>query len=330
MKNTRWVILGTAHIADSVAAAIGRSPSNQVVAVASRSLDKARQWGEQRGIEHAYGSYQEMLDAGGFDVVYNPLPNALHAPWTIAALKAGFPVLCEKPIALNRDESREILEVSAETGLAVAEGFMYRFHPMFDAARKLIEQGAIGDVVTLNSRFSFFEDDRSSIVASAELGGGALMDVGCYCVNFARLMTQSEPLRVSASSLGDAVDDTMVGLLEFPGGVLSHFETSIASSEQHYAEVCGTNGSLVFPNPWVSDGSEAQVLVRRWGEQDKVLSIPGADTYRLEIEDFADAIGERRVPRWGLEDAIKNMAVIDALKASARTGRHVEVVNAAS
>ena len=325
MKNTRWAILGTAHIAETVVAAMGRSPSNEVVAVASRSLDKARQWGEQQGIAKAYGSYQEMLDAGGFDVVYNPLPNALHAPWTIKALKAGFPVLCEKPIALNCKESREILKISVATGLPVTDGFMYRFHPMFDTARKLVKAGTIGEIVTINSRFSFFEDDRTSIVASAELGGGALMDVGCYCVDFARMMTQEEPTRVSAVARGKTVDDTLLGLLDFPGGVFSHFETSIASSEQHYAELCGTTGALVFPNPWVSSGEETQIILRRWGEQDKVVSVPGSDTYRLEIEDFADAVTEGRALRWGLEDAIKNMAVIDALKESARTGRHVEV-----
>jgi len=272
------------------------------------------------GIPEAYGSYDGMLAAGGIDVVYNPLPNSLHAPWTIRALEAGYPVLCEKPFALNEAQAREVMAVSAQTGRPVAEGFMYRFHPMFDKVLELLDAGAIGSLVSISSRFSFFEDSPSTIVGSAELGGGALMDVGCYCVNLSRLIARAEPTRVSAMRVGGRVDHTLMGLLEFPGGVLAQFETSIASAECHGAHICGTEGAMVLPSPWIPGVEDTRILVQRWGEPDEIVPVAGADTYRLEIEDFARAVTTATPPRWPAEDAAANMAVIDALFESAGRG----------
>jgi len=271
-------------------------------------------------IPDAYGSYEAMLAAGGFDAVYLPLPNALHADWTIRALEAGYPVLCEKPFAMSADEAREVETAARRTGLPVAEAFMYRFHPVFDEALRRLDRGDIGALVSVDSRFSFFEDDREGVVASAELGGGALMDVGCYCVNLTRLVTRAEPLRVTALQVGEAVDDTLMGVMEFPGGVLGRFETSIASAEDHRVEIRGTEGAIVLPDPWLPGLGETRLLVRRWGEVDEVVVVPGADTYRLEVEDFARALVSGVSPRWSAGDAVANMAVIDALVASARAG----------
>ena len=323
MAKLRWGLLGTASIARTVVPAIRRSGSNEVCAVASRDAARARSWADGMSIADAHGSYEEMLVAGGFDVVYNPLPNSLHAPWTIRALEAGYPVLCEKPFALNQAQASQVADVSRRTGRLAAEGFMYRFHPMFDKVLELLEAGAIGSLVSISSRFSFFDDDRTGIVASPELGGGALMDVGCYCVNLSRLIARAEPTRVSAMQVGERVDDTLIGLLEFPGGVLAQFETSIASTERHGAEICGTTGVIELPSPWLPGVDETQILVHRWGEPGDVVPVAGADTYRLEIEDFARAVTTNSSPRWPVEDAAANMAVIDALLESARTGRHV-------
>lgn len=325
MSRLRWGILGTASIAGTVVPAILRSESSTVQAVASRDHARARQWADRMGLPDAYGSYEGMLAAGDIDVIYNPLPNSLHAPWTIRALEAGYPVLCEKPLAMSQAEAREVMAASGRTGLQVAEGFMYRFHPMFDKVLEVLDSGVIGSLVSISSRFSFFEDDRSGIVASAELGGGALMDVGCYCVSLSRLVARAEPTSVTAVGLGNEVDDTMMGVLEFPDGILAQFETSIAGAERHGAEICGTTGYIELPSPWLPGRSAAQILVKRWGEPTEVIPVPGADTYRLEIEDFARAVTTGKPPRWTVQDAVANMAVIDALFESARTGGHVAV-----
>ncbi|MFH1529486.1 MAG: Gfo/Idh/MocA family oxidoreductase [Pseudomonadota bacterium] len=314
----RWGILGTASIAETFVQAVRRSDTSVVQAVASRDGARAKAWAADMGIPETYGAYDDLLAAGNVDAVYVPLPNALHAPWTIRSLEAGIPVLCEKPFAMNAGEAREVMAVADRTGLPVAEGFMYRFHPVFDAALRLLDDGVIGALVSIDSRFSFFEDDRTGVVASAALGGGALMDVGCYCVNLSRLVARSEPVRVTALQVGDAVDDTLMGIMEFPGGVLARFETSIASAEDHRAEIRGTEGTLVLPDPWIPGREDTRIIVRRRGEPDAVIAVPGADTYRLEIEDFAAAVTTRRAPRWTGADAVANMAVLDALIAAAR------------
>ena len=314
----RWGILGTASIAETLVAAMGRSPGNIAQAVASRTPERARAWAARMGIPDAYGSYDALLAAGGFDAIYVPLPNALHADWTIRALEAGYPVLCEKPLALRSEEARAVAAAAARTGLPVAEGFMYRFHPQIARVLELLDDGVVGRLVSIDSRFTFFEDDRSTVVASAALGGGALMDVGCYCVNLSRLLARAEPVRCVALQTGETVDDTMMGVLEFPGGVLARFEASIARGEDHRAEIHGTEGSLILPNPWVPGTRETRIILRRWGSPDEVFVVPGADTWRLEIEDFAAAVTAGRPPRWPLEDSVANMAVIDALFGSAR------------
>ena len=323
MKKLRWGILGTAHIAETVVAAINRTDTCVVQAVASRDAGRAREWGARFGIPNACGSYEEMLAKRDIDVVYNPLPNALHAEWTVRALEAGYPVLCEKPMAMNAAQVRQVQSASEKTGKWAAEAFMYRFHPMFDKVLELLDAGAIGTLVSIHSVFSFFEDDRNSIVASPELGGGALMDVGCYCVNLARLVARAQPVRVSAMQTGDGVDDTLMGLLEFPDGVLAQFETSIVSAERHGAVICGTTGRLAIPDPWIPGTKDTHIRLQRWGEPDEIIAIAGADTYLLEIEDFARAVITGTPPRWTVADAAANMAVIDALFASARSGRHV-------
>ena len=316
--------MGTASITKSVIPAIIRSEFNEVSAIASRDRNRAGQWAKHLNIPKSYGSYEDMLATGGFDIVYNPLPNSMHAQWTINVLKAGYPVLCEKPFALNKKQAEDVMKVSKKTGLPVAEAFMYRFHPMFNRVKEIIANNIIGDIVSIDSRFSFFEDDRSSIVRSSELGGGALMDVGCYCVNLSRTITGTEPIRVTALKSGQDIDETMMGILKFPN-ILARFETSIVSSEQHEAEICGTKGIIRIPEPWLPGMQETQLLIQQWGKPDQVIPIPGADTYRLEIEDFSMAVRTGNSPRWTVNDAIANMAVIDALFESSRTGHHVMV-----
>ena len=254
----RWGILGAAAIAPAVAEGIRKSSNGTVAAIASRDMAKAQRWADAHGVSRAFGSYDELLRSGEVDVVYNPLPNSLHAEWTICALRAGLPVLCEKPFAANAAEAREVVRVSEEMGVAVAEAFMYRFHPMYDRLFPLLRDGLIGTITCVYSTFTWFLEDRSEIPASAELAGGALMDVGCYPVNLSRIIAGCEPVRACAFQRGTDVDDTLVGLLEFPNGMLAQIECSIESHERARAEIVGTKGSIVLESPW-NPGDEEEI-----------------------------------------------------------------------
>jgi predicted dehydrogenase len=314
----RWGILGTAEIAEQIIRGVREGGVSEVRAVASREIGRAREWARRHGIPLAFGSYDELLRSGEIDLVYNPLPNSLHAEWTIKALEAGLPVLCEKPLAANVKEARAIERAAAGAGLYVAEAFMYRFHPQWDVVCGLVRDGAVGKLSTLYSRFTFMLDDRSAHPASAALAGGALMDVGCYCVNFSRLIAGCEPVRIFAVEQRSTVDDTMVGLLEFPNGILAHFETSIANFERHGAEIAGTEGAISIDKPWAPGSTPARVTVRRHDAEPREIVVPPANAYRLEVDDFVRVCAGKIKPRWPIGDAVANMAVIDTLFLSAR------------
>jgi len=318
-RKLRWGILGTAAITPAVIEGIRRSSNGVVSAVASRQAVRAKTWGDTHGIPHTFGSYEALLTSGTADVIYIPLPNSLHAEWTIRTLEARLPVFCEKPFTANAAEARQVAAASRRTGLPVAEAFMYRFHPLYDAVRKTIADGAIGRLTCIQSTFTFLLDDRTQIPASAEMAGGSLMDVGCYPVNLARLITGQEPLSVAAFQHASEVDDTLVGVMRFPDNTLAEVECSIESDERARAEIVGTQGSIVIESPWHPGDEQARFILRHNG-RDETIVTPGANRYQLEVEDFVDAVVTGRPPRWPVEDAIANMAVIDALLTSARTG----------
>lgn len=320
----RWGIMGAARIARQFVRGIGQSRGSVVSAVASRNLARAIEFAKEHDIPRAFGSYDELLQSPDVDAVYVPLPNSMHAEWTIRALEAGKPVLCEKPFAASAGEAREMVAASRRTGMLLAEAFMYRFHPMYERVFGLIESGAIGRVIAINSAFTFFLEDRSEIPASGELAGGSLMDVGCYCVNFSRMIARAEPSKVFAFERRTTVDDSMVGAMAFPNGPLAHFECSIEASERCRAEIAGTDGEIVLENAWIPGEADAVVLLRRGGEEERIVT-PGVNTYRLEVEDFVRALRTGKPLRWPPEDSINNMAAIDALYESARTGHAVEV-----
>lgn len=320
----RWGILGTASIAESIAEGVRLSSNSVLTAVASRDLSRARAWAERFNVPRAVGSYAELIGSGEVDAVYIPLPNALHAEWTIRTMEAALPVLCEKPFTANAAEAREVLRTRDRTGLAVAEALMYRFHPLYARLLDSLRNGAIGDVLCVQSTFTFLLDDPNSVVASAELAGGALLDVGCYPVNLARLIADCEPVRASAMMRGDAVDNTLIGMLEFPNGMLAQVECSIESFERVRAEIVGTKGSIVLDSPWNPGDEQAEFILRREGRSERIAT-PGANRFQLEIEDFANAVLTGASPRWPIEDAVHNMAALDALIASARTGAIVPI-----
>jgi len=313
----RWGIMSTANIARATIRAIGHSRNGVVSAIASRDKAKAEAWAQSFGIPLALGSYQELLECGRIDAVYIPLPNTLHAQWSIAALEAGLPVLCEKPLAIDADQAGRMLKVAQQRKLLLAEGFMYRFHPLYDKLFELLRSGAIGKPVSISSRFTFMDDDPNAIVRSAELGGGALLDVGCYCVNLSRWVAGCEPERVFAIERRGKVDEVMLGLMQFHSGLLAQFETGIAATERHGAEIVGEEGTLVLERPWHPGEQAARLLIRRWDKPDQIVNVAGADAYQLQVEHFADVCLEHSEPRWDPWDAVANMKTIDALFAAA-------------
>jgi predicted dehydrogenase len=326
LGDLRWGILGTASIADSVIPAIAKARCGTVRAVASRDGARARAWGGERNIPLSFGSYEALLRSGEVDVVYNPLPNRLHAQWTIRALEAGLPVLCEKPFASSAAEARAVADVARRTGLPVIEAFMYRYHPLWDTVREALRDGLVGELTSVVGCFTFRLDDPDAVAASPELAGGALMDVGCYPVHAARMVAGAEPLRAVAFERRTRVDDTFRGLLEFPGGVIASVECSIASHERHRVEISGTAGTIVMDAPWLPGEAGASFVLQREIEgAPRIVACPGDDPYRGEVLEFARAVVTRHVPRWGVEDAVANMAAIDALYASAALGRAVDV-----
>lgn len=317
----RWGVLGCASIARRVVPAIAGVAGNTVAAVASRSLGKARAFAADTGVPRAFGSYAEMLASGAIDVVYNPLPNALHAEWTIHALERGLPVLCEKPFTVNAAEARMVIAAARRTGLTVAEAFMYRHHPLYAQVARLVAESAIGELRLISGVFTFALGDPSEIPASAELGGGSLRDVGCYPVNLARLVTGAEPTWAFAMARFDEVDHTLAAVLEFPGGVVAQVASSIESEERAHAEILGTRGAILLDSPWFP--GDGFTLVRD-GQAQRVPCATG-DGYVLEVEDFARAVRTGTAPRWPAADALANMVVLDAILESARTGRAVEL-----
>ena len=310
--NFRWGILGTANISRTIIEALKLTVNGAPYAIASRSIKKAKEWQSLYRIEKAFGSYDELISCGEIDAVYIPLPNSMHSEWCLRAIEKGIPVLCEKPIALNSSQVVKVAKASDKSGVPVAEAFMYRFHPLYDKVIEVISEGKIGKLSTIFSRFTFMLDDPESISANPELGGGALMDVGCYCINLSRLIAGAEPVRTSAFAFGKNVDETMTGMLEFPDGVLAHFETSISNFERHYAEIAGTEGVITTESPWFPGDKEARFTLCT-GSGNEIITTSGANCYVLELEDFMDAVRNRRPPRWRMDDAVKNMAVIDAL-----------------
>lgn len=312
--------MGTASICERMIPAILRHRTSTLAAVASRDPVRGRDFASKYGIAMSFDSYHDMISSGLVDAIYNPLPNALHGEWTVRSLQAGLHVLCEKPLTVDAQQARQIASAASAAGCVVCEAFMYRHHPVYDAILDQVYSGVIGNVISLDSHFSFLLDDPESVVASHTLGGGALLDVGCYCVSFSRLIAGCEPVRVGAFATGSPVDESIAGILQFPNGIAARFHASIKGAERHMAEIHGTTGTLLLESPWHPGDREAVYRVQRHGREDEIVRIPGEDPYYLQVKDFAAACTGRLKPSWGIEDAIANMRVLDALRQAAERG----------
>jgi len=319
----KWGVLGTANIARAaVIPALHAAENSAVTAVASRQPDTAAAFAKANGISTAYGSYEELLQDPAIQAVYIPLPNSLHKTWTIRAVEAGKHVLCEKPLALTADECMEMKAAADKAGVLLMEAFMYRFHPRTEKVREMVATGSIGSLSAIEAAFTFRLTRPDNIRFSPELGGGALMDVGCYCVNVIRTMAGSEPGRVSAyeTSAPSGVDGRLTGMMMFDDGVQAHFDCSLTDERRERYLLAGADGFLEVERAFLPGSSDCEIREVRGRDGEKIHTIPGADEYQLMVEHFADCVQTGQTPRYSVEEAAANMRVIELLKRSAAAG----------
>lgn len=311
----RWGVLSTARIGlKSVVPALQRARNGEVVALASRDEARAREAADTLGIPQTFGSYEALLASPDVDAVYIPLPNTLHKPWALKSLAAGKHVLCEKPLGVTADECLELGRAAGEAGLKVMEAFMYRFHPRFKKLQELLAAGTLGELRTIYSAFSFPLENRQDIRWQPDLGGGALYDVGCYCVNASRTLARAEPVQVAAfAGFENGVDGSMAGLLRFPNGVTASFDCALTATRRDVLELTGTEGTLRLEQPFSLGEEETVLLERRAGGDEVTHTVAGANKFTLMAEAFAEsALTGAPVP-YPVTDAAANLRVIEAL-----------------
>lgn len=322
MKKYSWGIISTANIGrTSMVPALKRLENSEVLAVASRDEQKAQKFADELGIPRAYGDYQHLLDDSEIEAVYIPLPNHLHKEWAIRAAEAGKHILCEKPLALDADECLEMIDAAKENGVILMESFMYRYHPRILQAVQMIRNGVIGALKTIESGFTFFLGDKDDIRFKFQEGGGALMDVGCYCINISRLMAGREPVAVQARAVwgSTGVDEQLVALLDFGEGLFAHFDCGFNQGTRQECLLSGTDGYLFIPEVFNPGKKRSAIQEVKRGKTARVHSFDGVNTYALIADDFMNAIAGEQ-PTYPISDSFGNMRVIKALLSSARMG----------
>jgi D-xylose 1-dehydrogenase (NADP+, D-xylono-1,5-lactone-forming) len=328
-QTTSWGVLSTANIGRAaVIPAIQASSNGTVAAVASRDPERAREFAAANRIERSHGSYEALLDDEDIDAVYIPLPNSLHREWVLRAAVAGKHVLCEKPLGLSGAECDEMEQAARENGVLLMEAFMYRFHPRTDKVKELIRGGAIGPLRAIQSSFGFRLRNEDDIRMKPALGGGSLMDVGCYCVNVSRTLAESEPVEVQAfaSWASTGVDAQMAGALRFEDGLLAQFDCALTLERRECYVAAGTEGHLTVASAFLPGTVETTIEEIHGRAGATRHTVPGADEYRLMIEHFAECALEGRAVRYPASEAAANLRVIEALYRSARNGGRPEAV----
>jgi D-xylose 1-dehydrogenase (NADP+, D-xylono-1,5-lactone-forming) len=330
-QKVRWGVLSTSNIGRrAVLPAIQRSSNGELVAVASRAADKAHAFADELDIPRAYASYEQLLADPDIEAVYIPLPNSMHREWTIKAAEAGKHILCEKPLALNAAECAEMDAAARANGVLLLEAFMYRFHPQTERVIELIRQGAIGEPRFIHAAFTFRLTNPANIRLQAELGGGSLMDVGCYCVNVSRTLFAAEPIEVQAFASWSAggVDEQMIGSLRFAGGDYAQFDSALTLARRETYQVVGTEGVIEAPVAFLPGHSDTIIRIRdAAGARDETIA--GVDEYQLMAEHFAVCVRGQAALRYSASEAAANMRAIAALYRSARNGGRPELVTEA-
>ncbi len=328
MADLRLGVLGAANIArKAVIPSILAAEGVELAAIGSES-DKGRSFLEDQGLPARACSYEELLAADDVDAVYIPLPNHLHAEWSKRAADAGKHVLCEKPAARTADEARDTIEHCVAKGVVWMEAFMYRFHPQWPLVFERLRGGAVGELCTVRSLFTFTIRDPQNVRRRPELGGGSLYDVGYYCVNAARWTMGTEPVSATASMhlSPEGVDDEFQGILDFGDGRSALVASSFCQPYRHEVELLGSEGRILVPNAFVNRDNTLWFEVEDADGNRERVDTPGDDEYRLEVEDFARCVREGKQPEVvSHEDTLANMRTIDALYEAARTGRTIQV-----
>lgn len=333
LKKIRWGVLGVANIAvKKVIPGMQKGERCEIAAIASRDLPRARDAAGTLGISKAYGTYEELLACPEIDAIYNPLPNHLHVPWSIKAAEAGKHVLCEKPISLNVAEARQLIQVRNRTGVKIGEAFMVRTHPQWLRARELVRSGEIGELRCVLSAFSYFNRDPNNVRNRADIGGGGLMDVGCYPITMARFLFGREPARAAGIidyDPGFKTDRLTSALLDFaPGQAVFTCSTQMVPFQR--MQIFGTKGRIEIEIPYnippdrpsrifLDDGSQLA------GRSGRVEEFPAADQYTIQGDAFSRAIQENTEVPVPLEDSLANMAAIEAIFRAGASGKWEEI-----
>jgi predicted dehydrogenase len=328
MSKVRWGVLSTAKIGtEKVLPAMQRGEYCEIAAIASRSLETARAAAARLGIPTAYGSYEELLADPEIDAIYNPMPNHLHVPWSIKALESGKHVLCEKPIALTAAEAQTLADAARQhPRLKVMEAFMYRHHPQWRRARQLVAEGQIGELRTIHSFFSYYNDDPSNIRNMSGIGGGGLMDIGCYNISLSRFIFDAEPGRVCGIVEYDPrfkTDRLASGILDFGVGTAT-FTCSTQLTSYQRVNIYGTEGRVEIEIPFNAPPDRPCKIWHQRGAEIEEIVFDITDQYTIEGDLFAQAILNDTAVPTPIEDAVANMRVIDAIVSSGEGGTWVE------
>lgn len=327
----RWGILGCAAIAfRAVIPGIRASQRGEVVAIASRNIEKAKEAAEKEGIPTFYGSYEELLADKNIDAVYIPLPNHIHMEWTVKAAEAGKHVLCEKPLAMNAEEASIMVDACNKAGVYLAEAFMYRHHPRYDRIKEIIRSGEIGELRGIHAVFTFNgAGNKENIRFKQSMGGGSIYDVGVYPISAARYILESEPEAATVHAFHspehDHVDMMASGLLEFPNHVGLTFDCAMWAAFRNSMEILGTEGRIELPYAFLSKGGSSAnffVTVQNDRREEEVST---DDPYALQSDDLANAVFDGKALKIPSEDAIKNMRVVDACLKSGKERKRIVI-----
>ena len=331
MAKLRWGILGTSNFArNKMIPALKTCEYADVSAIASRSQDKARAVAAHFNIARAYGSYEELLADPDIDVIYNPLPNHLHVPWSVKALEAGKHVLCEKPLAISAVEAQELVEAAGRyPGLKVMEAFMYRFHPQWQRTKQIADSGGIGELRTIHSLFSFFNVDAGNIRNQPAAGGGALLDIGCYGISLSRFMFGAEPKRVLGIAESDPdfeIDRLVSGILDFGRGTAT-FTCSTQLVLYQRVTILGTTGRIEIEIPFNAPPDKPCRLWHQQGNQVEEIQFEVCNQYTIQADQLSLAILNDTAVPTPLADAVANIRAIEAVVESAKNSGWVTMTD---
>ncbi len=322
----RWGILGCSRVFRRHWGPALQTVDDAIIAgIASRSQEKARTWADESQIPRAYGDYDELLRDEKIDAVFIGLPNSLHCEWVIRSLEAGKHVLCDKPLGINANEARQMADAAEKNQHLLMEGFMYQYHTQYEKIRQWLSEDRIGPIKMIRVGFSFLYDAPENFRNDPALGGGALLDLGCYCVHIARLLLQTEPKHVVAQSVQNdqGADWTTMAILHFDPDVQVVIDCSFGCEGDRFLHIAGTQKMITSDNPVVSD---PQVTLTLKSHDETITEvIPAQNCYVKMIRDFQLRLAENRILPSPARDAVANLRVLDAVRQADQSGRIIEI-----